>query len=262
MTRQLGLVLFASALCVGFASAGADDAGAQFSAEMVQRGPDGQTTSGKMYVGDGKTRMEMSQDGREIVRISDQERHVDWVLFPDQKSYLERSAAPGSEGAAVQKTPSAEADPCAGIPGLTCRRVGEEDVGGRAAIKWEMSATEQGETLTGAQWLDVERGLPLKSVAPNGQTMELKLLGTETIDGRQVEKWQATVQVPNQQPVESFQWYDPELKLAVRAELPGGVVSELKDVRVGTQPDSLFVVPAGYTRVTMPQAGEQPQSGR
>jgi hypothetical protein len=255
----VGAVL-ATALVV---SAQAETGAAQFSADMVRRGPDGQETTGKMFVGDGRTRMEMSQQGREVIRINDQNRHMEWILFPAEQNYLERGAPPGAEGApTADKQPSAEANPCDGLPGVTCRRVGVEDVNGRPAVKWELSATQEGKTLTGAQWLDQERGMPLKSVMPNGPTMELKILGPETIDGRQVEKWEMTMTAPNQQPSRTFQWYDPELKLAVREEFPGGYVSELKNIRVGPQPDDLFSVPAGYTRMTMPQGGQQPPQGR
>ena len=45
-----------------------------------------------MFVGDGRTRMEMSQKGREVVRISDQKRGMEWILFPADKNYLERGA--------------------------------------------------------------------------------------------------------------------------------------------------------------------------
>ena len=235
----------------------ADGASAQFAAEMVRRAPDGQVVGGKMFVGDARTRMEMSQKGRDLVRISDQKRGMEWILFPAEKTYLERSV-PAGVGAGAAAAPSAEADPCTGMAGLTCRRIGIEDVNGRPAVKWEMSMTDKGQTLTATQWLDVQRGLPLKHVLPNGQAMELKLLGNETIEGRPVEKWQMTTGVPNQPPAVSFQWYDPELKLAVREEFPGGYVSEIKGIRVGPQPDELFSVPTGYTKKAPPQGGPAP----
>ena len=259
--RMIAAALLAA---VATGSAWADTAGVQFSADMVRRGPDGQVTSGKMFVGDGRTRMEMTQQGREVVRISDQQRGMEWMLFPADKNYLERGARPaGAEAVkpAPAVAPSAEADPCAGVPGLTCRRIGIEDVNGRAAVKWEMSATDQGQTLTGAQWLDVERGLPLKHLMPNGQIVELKLIGIEKIDGRSAEKWEMTTTAPKQQPMATFQWYDPELKLAVREEFPGGYVSELKNIRVGPQPDDLFAVPAGFARKAAPAPGPTPQPG-
>lgn len=262
MIRQNPIAMAAVLTTFLVSGAQAESGGAQFAADMVRRAPDGQVTSGKMFVGDGRTRMEMSQQGREVIRISDQNRRMEWILFPSEQSYLERGAPPGAEGAPPpQKEPSAEANPCEGLPGVTCRRVGVEDVNGRPAVKWEMSAIQEGKTLNGAQWLDQERGMPLKSVMPNGPTMELKILGPETIDGRQVEKWEMTMTAPNQQPTRTFQWYDPELKLAVREEFPGGYVSELKNIRVGPQPDDLFSVPAGYSRMTTPQGGQEPPKG-
>jgi hypothetical protein len=231
----------------------------QFSAEMVRQAPDGKTATGHMYVGDGRTRMEISQQGRDVVRISDQGRRMEYILFPADKTYLERQMPPAREGApAPDAQPSAESDPCVGVPGLTCRRVGVENVNGRPAVQWEMTMTHQGQTLTGAQWLDVERGIALKHRMPNGQAMELKMVGTETLGGRQVEKWEMTTTAPKQPPTATFQWYDPELKLAVRDQLPGGYTSELKGIQVGPQPDSLFAVPEGYTRMTAPPAGAAP----
>lgn len=261
MNKIRNQALLSAALVLSLGSAAhAELAGAQFSADMVSQGPDGQVATGKMYVGDGRMRMEMTQQGREVIRISDQNRHMEWILFPDQQTYLEQGAPPGTSDAPMP-APSAETDPCAGMPGLTCTRVGEEKVGGRPAIKWEMVMTHEGQTMRGAQWIDVERGLPLKHEMPNGETMELAIVGNETIEGRPVEKWQMTTTAPNQQPTRTFQWYDPQLKLSVREEFPGGYVRELKSIRVGEQPDHLFNVPAGYTRTEMPQAS-QPGAGR
>lgn len=233
-------------------TAQAEIAGVQFSAEMVSRGPDASPSTGRMYVGDGRIRIEMTQEGRDIVRINDHNRRIEWILFPDQKNYLERAAPEGDSAPAPMPAPSAETNPCAGLQGVNCRRAGEEEVAGRAAVKWEMTVTHEGQTLTGAQWLDVQRGLPLKYQMPNGQSMELHMLGTETIDGRSVEKWEMTTVIPNQQPIRTFQWYDPELKLSVREEFPGGHVRELDKIQIGAQPDDLFSVPAGYTRLEMP----------
>jgi hypothetical protein len=236
------------------ASVQAEIAGVQFSAETVSRGPDGQTSTGKMYVGANRMRVEMSHQGQEMIRIHDQNRQTEWMLLPDRQAYMERSAPMGGTAPGSMPAPSAETNPCQGIEGLNCTRTGEEDVAGRRSVKWEMSMTHEGKTLTGAQWLDVERGLPLKYQMPDGQAMELRMLGTESIAGRAVEKWEMTTTVPNEQPVQSLQWYDPELKLAVREEFPGGFVRELTNIQVGPQPDELFTVPAGYSRMEPPPA--------
>ncbi|NEV60732.1 hypothetical protein [Thiorhodococcus minor] len=245
---QLAAVLGA-ALTV---SAQAEIAGTQFSADMVSRGPDGQSTTGKMYVGDDRMRVEMSQQGRDMVRITDQKNGMEWILFPEQKGYMEREIPQDARSDSPMSQLSAEANPCEGVSGLVCRKAGQEEVAGRPAIKWEMKVERDGQTATGAQWIDVERGLPLKYQMPNGQSMELEMLGSETIDGRPVEKWQMTTTVPNKQPVQTFQWYDPELKLSVREEFPGGFVRELDNIRVGDQPDARFQVPEGYTKMDQP----------
>ncbi|EGV33740.1 hypothetical protein ThidrDRAFT_0429 [Thiorhodococcus drewsii AZ1] len=244
--RTVQIAIFLSSAVM--ATAGAQIAGTQFSADMVSRGPDGQVSTGKMYVGDGRMRVEMNQQGKEVVRITDQTQGRELLLFPDRKGYMERDLAADRQDSPA----SANADPCAGLDGVNCRKVGEEDVGGRAAVKWEMSVVRDGQTLTGVQWIDVERGLPLKYRMPNGQSMELRMVGKETIDGRAVEKWEMTSAAPNQQPVKTFQWYDPELKLSVREEFPGGYVRELDRIQVGDQPDALFDIPAGYSRMESP----------
>lgn len=234
-------------------------AGAEFSADILSRGPDAQTTTGKMYVGDGRVRVELTQQGRQIVRISDQNRHMEWVVFPDQKNYMEHALGAAGQSPAPATKPSADADPCAGLQGVSCRKIGQEDVAGRAAVKWEMSVTRNGQVLTGSQWIDVQRGLPLKYQMPNGQSMELEMLGTDKIGGRAVEKWQMTTTNPQQQTVRTLQWYDPELQLSVREEFPGGYIRELDNIQVGKQPDALFAVPDGYTKVEPPAPAQAPR---
>ena len=40
------------------------------------------------------------------------------------------------------------------------------------------------------------------------------------------------------------QWYDPELKIAIREELPGGYIRELRDIKTGKQEKDLFEIPS------------------
>jgi hypothetical protein len=256
MRTQLQAVLGVALASALAATAQAEIAGVQFSADMISQGPDGRSETVKMFVGDGRMRKEMTQQDQEVVQIIDQNRGMMWVLFPARQTYLEQGGPP-SEGAPVPApTPTAETDPCAGMPGLTCRRAGEETVGGRTAVKWEMVMTHEGQRMTGTLWVDAERAIPLKHEMSNGEKMELVMVGKETIDGRQVEKWEMTTTAPNQPPTRVLQWYDPELKLSVREEFPGGGVRELKSIRIGAQPDNLFEVPAGYTRMEAPQSGQ------
>jgi hypothetical protein len=72
--------------------------------------------------------------------------------------------------------------------------------------------------------------------------------GMETISGRKTAKWacggsrtQATV----------MQWCDADLKMVIREQDDSGQVGELRNIRLGKQPDALFQVTAGYRKVSM-----------
>jgi hypothetical protein len=62
------------------------------------------------------------------------------------------------------------------------------------------------------------------------------------------------------QSMKSTQWYDPELQIAIREELPGGYFRELRSIQLGPQPDHLFSVPDGY-RLVQPQQQPPPSGG-
>jgi outer membrane lipoprotein-sorting protein len=254
---KIGWSLTWSAITLGVlasAAVHAELAGKEFSAEMVQRGPGGQISSGRMYVGDDRMRTEMEHQGQQLVRITDEERGVEWILFPEQQTYMERTVPAAPPGGAGPRPAEAAVDPCGGMPGLACRKLGEETIAGRPAVKWEMVFSHEGQAMKSTQWIDKERGVPLRQEMPGGQTTALELVGMETLDGRQVEKWEVTSTQPGGTTNRTFQWYDPELQIAVRQEFPGGLVSELKNIRVGEQPDHLFSMPAGYERISVPQA--------
>ena len=167
----MNIVKYASRypLALGLAavlSAGIAVAGAEFSAESIQRGPEGDMSSSKMYVGDKRMRTEMSHQGQQVIRVTDENRGVEWILFPDQKKYMERKLGDPVGQPSGAKS-SATDDPCGGMPGLTCRNLGEEDIGGRTAVKWEMVAAHQGQSKKSTQWIDKERGIPLRQEMPD-----------------------------------------------------------------------------------------------
>jgi len=229
-------------------------AGPQFAAEMVQRGPDGKATSGKIVIGQDKTRTEAVHQGQTLIRINDAKRGLEWILFPDRKSYMERSTL-GPDAKPLAK-PSAQ-DPCAGMPGMTCKAKGEEAIAGRTALVWDLTLTQQGKSLTLTQWIDKERGpaFPLRQTMPDGGKMERSFIGQEQVAGRKTEKWEIRMTAPDGKTMVTTEWYDPELEMAIKQEYPGGIVSELMDIRLGPQPDEVFAIPAGFTRMEMPQGG-------
>ncbi len=231
-------------------------AGAQFSADMIQIGPDGQSTSGKIYVGKDITRTDMTQGGQQVISVVDTANQVQWLVYPAQQSYMEmRGQMPAD---AQVKKPSGDVNPCAGgPPGVSCKNLGTEAVHGRQAVKWEMTYTHQGQTARSVQWIDTERGVPLRQELPDGQTAEMKLLGKETLNGRQVEKWALTSTRPNAAPQTSYQWYDARLERPIRQEFPGGYSSEMRNIKEGPQSASLFQIPGNFKKITPQQSGTQ-----
>lgn len=223
-------------------------AATQFSADTVQTTAQGQQTAGKIFVGDKRVRTEGAQNGEQFVQISDNANNVSYMVMPGQRSYIEMKL-PGSPALPEGKP----ADPCANLQGVTCRNAGTENVAGRPATRWEMSSGAGGQTRTMTQWVDNERGTPLRVQSSDGSVSEAKLVGKEQVEGRTVEKWETTMSRPGQQAIRSVQWLDPELGVPVRGEGPDGSTFALRNIKVGPQAAELFTVPAGYQKLTPPQ---------
>ena len=79
-----------------------------------------------MDVSKGRMLTAMSQGGQEMIQIINPKAGKTWILFLDRKQYIEQRIPPEATG---QKPDS----PCAGMPGWTCKKVGEEEVFGRRA---------------------------------------------------------------------------------------------------------------------------------
>ena len=197
----------------------------------------------------------MVENGQQMIQIVDTENQVSWMIFPSQRTYMElRGGKPSTKKPAT----GGEIDPCIGIKGAQCKRLGTDTIHGRKAVKWEMTVTHQGKSYRNLQWMDTERGMVLRQEGDGGQLNEMKMLGFEKLGGRTVEKWEIMMSRGNQAPQRSYRWFDAELNLAVREEFPGGYVREMRNIVVAPQSPTLFNIPAGYKRVT-PQPG---MSGR
>jgi len=220
----------------------------EFSADMYQKAPQGQEMQGKIYVGKDRMRTEMTQGGQQMIQILDNVQRVQWLINPAQKSYMEQRA-PADAPAPVKGS----SNPCDDLPGATCKSLGVEQLQGRQAEKWEMTLSQQGQSYTMTQWIDQERAMPLRQEMPNQQVMELKMVGPDDLGGRKVEKWEVIMSQAGKALQSSFQWYDPELKIAIKEERPGGFVREFRNIQVGPQPADLFSLPAGLQKAVPPQ---------
>ena len=229
----------------------------EYSADVIQKSPQGQPTQGKVYVSNAGMRTEFSQQGQQMIQIVNYAQGSMWMVYPDQKSYMERKGAGGGPGASAKR--AATDNPCAGIQGASCKNLGTESVAGRPAVKWEMVGQQQGKTMRSVMWLDSERGFPLRQEMPDGGKSETRMAKTESYEGRQVEVWETVMTDAKGQTQRSESWFDPQLEVAVRESFPGGHGRELQNIQVGAQPASLFADPgaSGYKLIQIPSGGGQ-----
>lgn len=249
--RFVRLIIGGAGLAVALTCSAAS---VEFSADAIQRSPQSAPVTARMYVGAAGVRKEYSVNGQSLVEIFDYANGRAVLLNKDQKQYMEQKAANGG----LNDWSKASANPCDGVDGASCAKLGQEAVQGRTAEKWEMTINQNGKPARALYWIDTERNMPLKQFFPDGTVTELHYQGTEAVGGRNTEKWEMVVTRSSGETVRSQQWYDPELSMAIREQLPGGFSRELTNIQVGKQPDNLFQVPADYTLLPNSGAGGPP----
>jgi hypothetical protein len=84
-------------------------------------------------------------------------------------------------------------------------------------------------------------------------------LGTESVNGRQADKWEF-IMAQRGRRMRSLVWLDQTLRIPVREESQFGT-RELRELVEGPQPDHLFELPEGYTKVEVPQGRGQSPGG-
>ncbi len=222
--------------------------GAEFAAEAIRSLPQQkQSHSARMYVGkEGMRRVEYKAGSKQVVEIIIPVRGITWRLDLAAKNYMEFVKASTPSPAEIQ------ANPCAGQTNVTCTALGREKVNDRDADKWEIITSFKNQDIKVLRWVDANNGFPLIQQMPNGQKAEMRLVGGEKVNGRQVEKWEL-LSSWNQRSASSYQWYDPVLKLAVREEGPAGMVNELQNIQQGPQPEHLFQLPPGFNKIDAPK---------
>jgi hypothetical protein len=254
---RLSGLLFSLMFMLALATAQAQQAMVEFSAETVESGMQGGEQTGKLYVGKDRIRTDIDANGQTLIQIIDLKAQEALMINTQEKSFLRRQAG-GGDMLSEQKTDSAS--PCEGMENITCKQTGKEQIYGRPAIKWEFTSKAGGKTESMTIWLDEQRGIPTRQVMPDGSSMEMWMLGPDTIGGRQAEKWELTMTGPDGKSTSSYQWYDPAIQMNIREEAGNGYFRELRNIKLGKQPDSLFKVPEGYEEVSMPQGFGESES--
>jgi outer membrane lipoprotein-sorting protein len=90
------------------------------------------------------------------------------------------------------------------------------------------------------------------------EILESRELGSEEVNGQRTTKYEVTVRDPSGETASGTLWATRDM-IPVKMDMvvDGGdhVVLELRDIEVGSQPDSLFEVPAGYTALSLGSLG-------
>lgn len=214
----------------------------EFSADAIISIPQKPVKQTKLFVSKQAVRSETMVNGQPIVEIVYPKEGRAILINEPVKSYKEHIFN-------NPKMNKKSGNPCDQILNSVCEKLGTEVIDGIKTEKWQIISNTNGRKLRTLHWIDVKRKLGIREFFPDGSVAELKMVKKEKIDDRNTEKWQRTLSRPDGSKTSSFQWYDTGLGIAIKEELPGGYIRELKNIKVVKQPASLFNVPADYMKI-------------
>lgn len=85
------------------------------------------------------------------------------------------------------------------------------------------------------------------------QDVTCKKAGTETVNGRSCDKWEATDKTGKK---ETF-WIDQKLHFPIKSQTADGMTTEFTNIKEGAQDPALFKVPSGYRKFDAAAMGGQ-----
>lgn len=217
----------------------------EFSADAIQVSPGQPLLSSKMFVSKKAVRTDMLQNGMRVIDIAYPETGKRVVLYPDKKLYIEQTGLPALKSWSQKSAKT----PCDGVKNTKCKKLSTETLNKIKVEKWQIEQKISGKKYRSLHWIDSKRRIAIKELFHDGGLAELKMLGEDNINNRKIEKWQYQYSNPTGQQRISRQWYDVQLKMVIREEMPGGFLRELKNIKIKKQEKSLFVIPDGYKKI-------------
>ena len=245
MINKIKLIVTSILLLFCSFSINALELNVEFSADAVQVSPGRPPLVSKMYVSKSAVRTEMLQNGSRVTDISYFKKGKRILLYPDQKTYMEQTGLPIPSTKSGKSTKS----PCDGVPNVKCKKLEKETLNKIKVQKWQVERNVNGKTFKSLHWIDNKRHLAVKDIFSDGGVSELKMLGKDKLNGRNVEKWESRYTHPSGQNQLSRQWYDSQLKMVIKEERPGGFLRELKNIKVKKQDKKLFKIPDNYRKL-------------
>lgn len=226
-----------------------------YSADAVYRAADGAESTGRVIKSGPDMRLEFTEAGRPVVQIIRRAEGRMYVLDPATRSYFTVQGEPDPEAGSAAYEAPCDANAAA----MTCRFLGNEVTSGITAEVWEIGEPNDPAKVSRILW-DGARHRALRQEYPDGTVMALTFQAMVQIEGRNVEHWALTVTVPGRAPMSGAWYFDPELRVEVREELPTGEARSLRHIVVGPVDPTAFQVPAGWSEVS-PPAPAGPGSG-
>ncbi len=194
ISRLMLFVVTLSIIGLGIAVSGN---AAEFSADMIQKSPMG-NTNGKVFVKGENFRQEMNMGGQNQIMIFQKDKGVVWILMPGQRMYMEMAA--GGQQNIAPTTPE------------EMEKMGDK-----------------------------------------------KYLGKEKVNGYKCKKYRYTSNDPSVGT--TTMWISKKLNFPIKTEMKsssGPMSMEYKNIQEKKLPDSLFKIPAGYRKMSMPSMPNMP----
>lgn len=232
------------------------DIGETYSATAIHGIPGQPETTGTVLKSGQNMRLEFEQNGQEVIQILLPQQGVMYILEPQSQTYLELKgqAVPATAG-------SGSAAPCTEQSNLAlCQQVGTDTVSGIQVERWVIADQPQAKPLS-ILW-DPTRRQALRQDYPDGSSTVMSFKSMENLNGRSVEYWIIQTRAPERETLTGGWWFDPELRVVVREELPSGETRRLENIVVGAVDPAAFQVPGGWTKrdpsaIAPPQAATE-----
>lgn len=213
-----------------------------YSATAIHAIPGQPETKGTVIKSGDNMRLEFDQDGQNVIQILRPDQGLMFILNPQAQTFLELRGA--QVPTAVNQ---AGAVPCTEQSALAiCQRVGIDTVSGIQVERWLLAS--RAETQPVAILWDPTRRHALRQDFPDGSSSALSFIGMEDLNGRRTERWALKITAPGQETQNGGWWFDPEIRVVVREELPGGEIRRLENIIVGAIDPVLFQLPEGWAR--------------
>ncbi len=156
--------LAAATVAIGMATAAQ---AVEYSAEGVAHNIQGQTRTTKIYVSNGKVRVEAQ--GGPSYEVIDTTKQTGFFVVPAKKlCVLQPAVMAAQNGAAynVGMTPCIKIMATGGI--VNCKKLGMDKLNGRPAEKWQLIQVVQGQSFSSTIWVDHGLGAIVKAQSVRG----------------------------------------------------------------------------------------------